>query len=76
MARENKYGDIAIAGIPDTEPIIIFRAKDKLAPFVIDHYQQLAEDRGLADHAAAVAAVAREFRDWQARNADLVKLPD
>lgn len=77
MAKDSKYGDIDVPGIPDDEPIFIIRAKDKSAPQAIMQYAETAITNGSpSSHAAECRLVAGGMREWQQRNPDLVKAGD
>jgi hypothetical protein len=49
VAKELKYGNISVPGIPDDEPIFILRAKDALALSTILHYQSQIAGLGRLD---------------------------
>ena len=59
------------------EPVIVLRAKDKLAAGVVGHYldRAVAED---CDQAFLVAVDRRlvEFEEWKIQHSDQVKVPD
>ncbi len=77
MAKDTKYGDVSIPGIPDDEPVFIMRAKDSCAPQAINQYAELAIVAGSpSEFAAACRRVATQFREWQGENQDKVKTPD
>ncbi len=59
--------------IPDNEPIMIFRAKDMMAPEAILAYRNQCHDE---NHKKEVAGLARDFYAFQQDNPDLCKLPD
>lgn len=41
MAKDSKYGDIDIPGIPPDEPVFILRGQDKLATILVHIYAEL-----------------------------------
>lgn len=45
MAIERKYGRFPVRGIPDDEPVFLFRAQDELVPQVIDFYRGAVQRR-------------------------------
>lgn len=59
--------------IPDDEPIFILRAKDMLAPHVIQYYQNLCATN---EHKAAIDSRIHDFNQFQRDNPDRVKMPD
>lgn len=77
MARDAKYGDIDVPGIPDDEPIFIIRAKDRSAPQAIMQYAETSIINGSpSEHAASCRQIAGDFRSWQEENQDVVKPGD
>lgn len=79
MGYDSKYGRVTTehGDIPDDEPVIVFRARDLLAPKAIRHYAGLCRDEGSPDfHVDLCTATAREFEDWQDDHPDRVRVPD
>ncbi len=63
--------------IPDDEPIILFRAKDKLTPQMLEAYKKLCLDAGCQPgQIESLDPMIEKFKNWQAANPDKVKLPD
>ena len=63
--------------VPDDEPLVLFRAKDKLLPQVLAAYQKLCQDTGCqAQQVDSLGPLIQQVKDWQAANQDKVKLPD
>jgi hypothetical protein len=60
----------------DPEPVFVFRAQDGLAMAAITSYYSACLIAGLKDHAAEVNKAMQEFRGWQTRNPDRMKMPD
>jgi len=59
------------------EPCIVFRAKDYIAPDVLNFYKQEAQQDGCApEFIEAVESHLGKFIDWQKANPDKVKHPD
>lgn len=54
--------------IGDDEPVFLLRAKDLLAPEVIDEWAGRAFAAGAPERAAAAMRWADEFRAWQRDN--------
>lgn len=61
--------------VEEDEPVILFRAKDKLMPEVIDTYKRLL-NQNMSDETmiSACDALMRDVEDWQSKNP--TKLPD
>lgn len=67
----------SILGIPDSEPIFILRAQDKLAIHVIQEYAAMADEVGIpATFVEDVEDDVMAFTMWQKENPDRVKYPD
>lgn len=45
-AQGNVFYGIDADRLPDDEPVMVFRAKDKLAPGLVDHYAELLMEAG------------------------------
>lgn len=58
--------------IPDDEPVILFRARDKHALAVLDYYLGLAED---GHHRTAIRDRITEFADYRAAYPERLKEP-
>jgi hypothetical protein len=79
MPLDSKYGRVYTERgmIGDKEPVIIFRAQDRLAPAVIDYYRQLCQANGAGDdHLAAIDRASQAFGTWRSSHLGQVKLPD
>ncbi|MDP2901783.1 MAG: hypothetical protein Q8N96_01545 [Methylovulum sp.] len=59
--------------IPDDEPVMIFRARDKNAAFVISYYAKICADE---KHQAAVKSRLHDFVDFAHQNPEKMKEPD
>ncbi len=63
--------------IPDDEPLVLFRAKDKLLPQVLENYKKLCQDAGCQpQQVETLSPLIQQVKDWQTANQDKVKLPD
>ena len=63
--------------IPDDEPLVLFRAKDKLLPQVLENYKKLCQDAGCQPHQVeTLGPMIQRVKDWQTANSGKVKLPD
>lgn len=61
------------AAIPDTEPVFIFRAKDRKAVIALEAYMQACDD---VDHRAVVNSRLLAFKAFADANPDVMKEPD
>lgn len=71
MARDTKYGNILIVGVPEEEPIFILRAQDVFAIRMLKEYKELRESSGDVDGEKSVQASIDAFKNWNFR-----KVPD
>jgi hypothetical protein len=63
--------------IPPDEPLVLFRAKDKLLPALLVQYRQLCQDAGSPQQQVeAVDELIKSVETWQEQNQDKVKIPD
>jgi hypothetical protein len=79
MGYDRKYGrDITKHGdIPDDEPVIVFRARDKLTCPLLSAYYELCKKAGSpARHLELIEGTYTVFADWQEANTDKVRTPD
>ena len=75
MSGEAKYaGRLHVEGIPEDEPVFLFRAQDKLSTEALARYREACISAGLEDMARSVDAQINRFVDWQVVNGS--KLPD
>lgn len=71
MGYDGKYGKVTTehGDIGEDEPVIIFRAKDKLAPQLIMIYKVLCREAGSPDHHLdLVSKACHRFIAWQEIN--------
>lgn len=71
MGIDGKYGRVTTekGSIGGDEPVVVFRAQDKLLPKVLDIYGFLCEIAGSPDiHIDLIKKSAAEIRAWQAEN--------
>ena len=71
MAIDAKYGKVSIKGIPEDEPVFIFRAQNMLTPLVLAYYRDLREAMGDHNVVERIEHQRRRFLTWKPR-----KLPD
>jgi hypothetical protein len=77
MAIDQKYGRVTVehGSIGADEPVVVFRAQDRLLPKLLKVYRyfcELAESPG--QHLADIDAAASAVKDWQKTNP--TKTPD
>lgn len=79
MAIENKYGRVTTerGNIGEDEPIVIFRAQDKLLPKVLLAYRKICADDGSPqEHLDRIRSTWRNIVDWQTAHPTKTKIPD
>jgi hypothetical protein len=79
MGYDGKYGRVTTehGDIPDDEPVIVFRARDKLTCPLLSAYHALCEKGGSPErHLQLVEQTYTRFADWQEANPGKVKTPD
>jgi len=60
----------------DPMPVFVLKAKDVIAPGIVAAYARECTRYGLHDQAVQVELAYQEMAAWQARNFELVKMPD
>jgi len=81
LSQERKYDSIdgkivnrsTGKPIPDDEPIMIFRAKDRKTIGMLIAYAAMCEDE---NHIEVIKGKLDDFIEWQENNQDIVKEPD
>jgi hypothetical protein len=79
MGYDGKYGQVTTehGHIPDDEPVIVIRARDRNACPVISAYHDLCERNGSPQfHLDLIEQTYTRFADWQEANPELVRTPD
>lgn len=79
MGFDRKYGRITTehGDIPDDEPVIVFRARDRLTPKLIGIYWNLCKEAGSPQrHLDLINSTHDQFDNWQDANPDKVRTPD
>ena len=79
MGYDGKYGRVTTehGDIPDDEPVIVFRARDKVTINMLAHYHQVCMMSGSPmRHLRLIAETFFRFRKWQQDNPEQVKVPD
>jgi len=71
MAIDGKYGRVTTerGTIGEDEPVVVFRAQDKMLVSLLDHYASLCAAAGSPQHHLNLVQKAREtVREWQQGN--------
>lgn len=79
MAYDNKYGQVSLehGNIGDDEPVVVFRAQDRLLPKLLKIYRIMCELAGSPQHHLdAIHEAAMHVKDWQVGNEDKVRTPN
>lgn len=75
MGFDGKYGKVTteFGDIPDSEPVLVFRAQDRLLPAVLFEYRRLADAFGSPEkHLALIDSARERVMAWQAENSTRV----
>jgi hypothetical protein len=63
--------------IPSDEPLILFRAQDRLVLPMLEHYLQLRINAGtLEKNLSLLREQMRVIKDWQQTNTDRTRIPE
>jgi hypothetical protein len=79
MAIDHKYGRVQLehSTIGEDEPVIVFRAQDKLLVPLLDAYAKLCREEGSPDHHLDLIATTKGIvQEWQHKHADQVRIPN
>jgi hypothetical protein len=79
MGYDGKYGKVTTEhrSITDDEPVIVFRARDRLTPKLLRLYRELCERGGSPQrHLDLIDRTGGEFLQWQKDHRDQVRTPD
>lgn len=71
MAIDNKYGRVTLENstIGEDEPVVVFRAQDKLLPDLLKIYRVLCRIAGSPErHLELIHESAQKIRVWQQEN--------
>ena len=71
MAKDRKYSDVDVEGIPEDEPIFVLRAQDVFAVATLKFYQGLRDSSGDLGGANDLDYTISMFRSWKPK-----KIPD
>lgn len=78
MAIDRKYGQVTteFGTIGDDEPVVVFRAQDRLLPKLLKVYRYFCELAGSPEHhLRAIDDAATYVKAWQQANRFRVKTP-
>jgi hypothetical protein len=78
MAVDRKYGLVILehGDIGEDEPVVVFRAKDKLLPELLYKYLHLCSESGSPErHLDLIRASYGSIREWQDAHPDNVRTP-
>jgi len=79
VGYDRKYGKVTTehGDIPDDEPVIVFRGRDKMVPAMIDQYLYLCRAGGSPQrHLDLVTESQRQIVAWQETHPDGTRTPD
>ena len=79
MGTDRKYGRVTTehGDISDDEPVMVFRARDKLlAPLISEYYNRCKEAGSPQRHLMLIEQNYTLVADWQEANPDKLKTPD
>lgn len=79
MGYDRKYGKVTteFGNIKDDEPVVVFRAQDKLLPDLLAFYAYMCIKSGSPQrHLNIIFNSAQGVRNWQAKNRLLVRVPN
>jgi hypothetical protein len=79
MGTDGKYGRVTTehGDIPENEPVIVFRARDRLTPVMLSFYRELCAEAGSPQrHLDLISESRRTFEQWQDANPGEVRAPD
>lgn len=79
MGRDGKYGTVTTehGDIPGDEPVIVFRARDRLTPPLLSHYYEMCKATGSPPrHLEMIQGAYKQFVQWQEEHPDEVRQPD
>jgi hypothetical protein len=79
MGTDRKYGRVITeyGDIPDDEPVIVFRGRDRMVPAMLAEYLDLCRKAGSPQrHLDLVAESRRQIMEWQGEHRDQSRVPD
>lgn len=78
MGFDRKYGRVTTehGDIPDDEPVVVFRARDKHLPDVLSYYAEMCSGDSPDRHSALVEGTFNAVDGWQKAHPEKVRTPD
>lgn len=79
MGHDLKYGKVTtqFGDIGEDEPVIVFRARDRLVPDVLAYYAARCIKAGSGIfHVSVIMENVERFRTWQRENGSAVRTPN
>jgi hypothetical protein len=79
MGFDRKYGQVTTehGDIPPDEPVIVFRARDKMLPKLLAYYRLFCWKAGSPNrHLDLIDGSLEQVEQWQKDNPDKIKVPD
>jgi hypothetical protein len=79
MPISSKHGRVTtqFGSFEDDEPVVVFRARDEVLPFILAAYYGLCRKAGSNPyHLELIETTLEEIVSWQRKNASLVHVPD
>jgi hypothetical protein len=79
VGYDGKYGKVTTehGDIPDDEPVIVFRARDRIVPAMLRFYLEMCEANGSPQrHLHLIQRSSADIVRWQADHPDRVRTPD
>lgn len=79
MGYDGKYGKVTTehGDIPDDEPVIVFRGRDRIVPAMLRFYLEMCESNGSPPrHLSLIQRSAAEIVRWQNEHPEQVRTPD
>ncbi len=72
MPVDKKYGQVELENprsVGEDEPVVVFRAKDKLLPNLLETYYYMCKTAGSPEnHLAGIVDTLEDIRQWQFEN--------
>jgi hypothetical protein len=79
MAIDNKYGRVTLehGSIGEDEPVVVFRARDKVLPKLLGYYHLFCMKAGSPRRHLAIILDSRDkVIEWQNSNPDAIRIPN
>lgn len=78
MGIDLKYGKVTLesSSIEEDEPVVVFRAKDKILPKLLAYYHLFCTEKSPRGHLNLIMDARANIVRWQSQNWNKVKDPD